>query len=209
MNILLLDSGNTYNYGSMMMAENFIYYSQQNSEEKHNYYVSTNDEIHIERLKDATGMDRIYKTDISKIFKVKPLSIAYMLYKLFGLSIHSDMYKKMDRVVFLGGDDFTEIYGMKQLLVFLCFADALKVKGVSIALVGQSVGPFRKSIEKFALHVLRRMDLISLREPDSLKYLQDNHFTNIKSVTDLALLPLAKEPMVEEEKNMLCSVQVS
>ncbi len=193
MNILLLDSGNTYNYGSMMMAENFIYYSSDCGTAKNKYYVSTNNEVHIERLKDATGIEEIYSVKVNDLFKGN-LAMAYAKKKIIRIDTRTDLCKSMDKIIFLGGDDFTEIYGGKQLMGCVYYVDALRYKDNYIALVGQSIGPFDKKREKFILSVLKKMDLISLRDPVSLNYLKNvNKFSNSKSVTDLALLPLAKE----------------
>lgn len=60
MKILLLNVSNTYNYGSMMMGENFISYFNKISGIQNQYYVETEDETKIERLKQATGIDQIY-----------------------------------------------------------------------------------------------------------------------------------------------------
>lgn len=192
MRYLLLDAGNTYNYGSMMMVENFIHYLQTFGGENQ-FYISTNDEIHVKRLIEATGYERIFVVNIQMLIKEKSMSMAYLKKKILHKRITTDFFDKMDKIIFFGGDDFTPIYGKKQLLSFLCYADAIKYEDNYVGLIGQSVGPFSGMFEFFALSILRKMDLISLRDPESMGYMVGKKFKNIENVTDLALLPLARE----------------
>ena len=64
MNVLIKNLSNTFNYGSMMMGENLISYFNKFSKKDISYFVETNNDIHIERLKRATGYEKIYINDI-------------------------------------------------------------------------------------------------------------------------------------------------
>ena len=55
MNIYVYNCSNTFNYGSMMMGVNFISYFEKVSNGKNVYYVETEDEINIQRLRYAIG----------------------------------------------------------------------------------------------------------------------------------------------------------
>jgi polysaccharide pyruvyl transferase WcaK-like protein len=199
MNILILDSGNAFNYGSMMMAENFIYYSEKITKEKNNYYIETNDLKNVERIKQATGIENIFMVGVKDLFEIKRLRYAILFNSLKIKDIKSELLKKMDKIFFLGGDDFTQVYGKKQLIQCLLLVNLIKDKNNYVALVGQSIGPFDKWIEMLAIKIFKRMDLISLRDPESFNYLKLKGLSNIESVTDLALLPLAKEPICGKE----------
>jgi hypothetical protein len=55
LNIYIYNCPNTFNYGSMMMGENFISYFNEATGVENNYYVETMDEINIQRLINSTG----------------------------------------------------------------------------------------------------------------------------------------------------------
>ena len=209
MNVLILNAGNTYNYGSMMMAENLIHYSRLENPDNR-YYIHA-DEIHIQRLRDATGLEDLKAVSYPDLIWCKKFRLAKYLHRA-RIPVASSLLKKMDRIYFLGGDDFTEIYGQAQLIFCLDMIDMLKSKTNYLALIGQTIGPFSADLEPRALRVFRRMDLISLREPTSMQYLQQAGLTNIVRVSDLALLPLCREPKEPEsrQKNtvLFCPSQI-
>lgn len=181
----------------MMMAENLIYYTEKLCKSNNEYYVETNDDINIERLKEATGIDRIKRVNRKELFIDKYGKLRYTyLASIVGKDVKSTLLRSMDRVYFLGGDDFTQIYGKKQLIECLLFINAIKDKNNYVGLIGQSIGPFDKGLEKLAMMIFKRMDLISLRDPESYQYLKQKGLNNIEKMADLALLPLAKETNV-------------
>ena len=190
MNVLILNAANTYNYGSMMMAENLIYYSKKYNDSIKFYVMA--DALHTDRLRNASTIDDITPVSLEQLLWCGSVRAAMYLSRM-GIPVASALMRSMDRVYFLGGDDFTEIYGRSQLEFCLRLVSMLKSKRNYFALVGQTVGPFGKDIEQRALSVFRRMDMISLRDPESMEYMKNAGMRNIESVTDLALLPLAKE----------------
>jgi polysaccharide pyruvyl transferase WcaK-like protein len=207
-NLLLLEACNTYNYGSMMMVENFIHYSHQKDPEIQ-YYVVAEDEVHINRIKEATGLgEQIFYIKGAELFRNNSVMRSFILKKIFHVDVYSDLMKKMDKILVFGGDDYTEIYGMKYLYRQLCYTDAMKPKETYMALVGQSIGPFkRKFTRNRAFSLFGLMDMISLREHESYLYLKKYGFSNIVEMTDLALLPLAKEDskaITKENTIILC-----
>lgn len=196
MNILLLNAGNTYNYGSMMMAENLIHYMHQEAPEDE-FWIH-GDELHVQRLREATGLDSLKAVTFSELIWCKKIRIADVLHRA-GIPVLSPLAKRMDRIYFLGGDDFTEIYGSRQLVWCLKMIDMLKQKNQNyMALVGQTIGPFSAEIEQKAIDIFQKMDMISLREEKSFDYLKKKGVQRIEMTSDLALLPLCREPQVQK-----------
>ncbi|MDD6175924.1 MAG: polysaccharide pyruvyl transferase family protein [Firmicutes bacterium] len=196
MNILLLNAGNTYNYGSMMMAENLIHYMHQEAPE--DQFWIHGEEQHVQRLREATGLDSLKAVNFSELIWCKKIRIADILHRA-GIPVLSPLAERMDRIYFLGGDDFTEIYGSKQLVWCLKMIDMLKRKNRNyMALVGQTIGPFSAGIEPQAISIFKKMDLISLREQESFDYLKGKGLQRIEMTSDLALLPLCREPQMQK-----------
>lgn len=195
MKYLLLDVDNTFNYGSMMMAENFIWYSSKSADNL--YYIVASDEIHVTRLIEATGLkDRIIWISNKDIFKYSNRIINYSLKKVFHKSVISDLLQQMDKVIYFGGDDLTEIYGKKLLIKNVMYLNTIYSSNIEMDFVGQSIGPFSNSfIEKSVIKLLNKSNHISLRERLSYEYVKNNvKAANVVLMQDLALLPLAKEP---------------
>ena len=77
--------------------------------------------------------------------------------------------------------------------------DMLKQKNQNyMALVGQTIGPFSAEIEQKAIDIFQKMDMISLREEKSFDYLKKKGVQRIEMTSDLALLPLCREPQVQK-----------
>lgn len=68
MNIYIYNCPNTFNYGSMMMGENFISYFNKATDRENHYYVETTDSINIQRLKKATEIKEIYPIAMNSLF---------------------------------------------------------------------------------------------------------------------------------------------
>ena len=109
MKILLQHVKNTLNYGSMMMAENLITYLNKIYNEKIYYEIDSTKQEDLDRLKEATGYEDIsfqktrVPTNISKVKKI-------LDYKKYMHNISNEY----DYIIFLGGDDFSELYAKGQ-----------------------------------------------------------------------------------------------
>ena len=109
MKILLQHIKNTLNYGSMMMAENLITYLNKIYNEKIYYEIDSTKQEDLDRLKEATGYEDIsfqktrVPTNISKVKKI-------LDYKKYMHNISNEY----DYIIFLGGDDFSELYAKGQ-----------------------------------------------------------------------------------------------
>ena len=159
MNIYICNCPNTFNYGSMMMGENFISYFDKVSKERNKYYIETDDEINIKRLRYATGNSDIYFTQINSLFK-EGINKHDYIYCYYGLKdIFSDFIKQVDMVVVLGGDDFTEDYGWKGPIKNAIRFNLIRKTGLKLVMFGQTMGPyysFRKPIMKNLLGKIER-----------------------------------------------------
>lgn len=200
MNIYIYNCPNTFNYGSMMMGENFISFFNKISGTKNNYFVETYDEVNINRLKEATGIDEIYSVEMDSLFKKGTTNYDY-IYGYLGLKrVTSNLVDEIDLVVVLGGDDFTEDYGWKGPILNVIKFNILKKAGLKVVMLGQTMGPyysFRKPIMKF---LLNNLDKIYPRDPITLDYLKNLGLKNIEITDDLALLPLTKQEEIEKNK---------
>lgn len=203
MNIYILNCNNTFNYGSMMMGENFISYFNKTSGVQNEYYVETDDDKSITRLKEATNINEIYPVPTNSLFKknVNKYDTVFSYLKL--KNIVSEFALEMDLVVVLGGDDFTEDYGWKPpVLNIMQFISLIKAD-ISVIMLGQTMGPyysFRKPIMKKMLGEIHK---IYPRDPLTYNYLKDLGLKNISITDDLALLALSKQETKERTKEYI------
>lgn len=193
MNVYIYNCPNTFNYGSMMMGENFIKYFNKISNLENKYFVETRDDVNTERLKRATGYNEIYPVKQDSLFGEYNRARYYVLSYLGIKNIIDIKAKKIDLVVVLGGDDFTEDYGWKTPVLNAIKFNLLKRAGLKVVMLGQTMGPyisFRKPIMKI---LLGKIDKIYPRDPITYKYLEKLGLSNISITDDLALLPLSKQ----------------
>jgi len=203
MNIYVYNCPNTFNYGSMMMGENFISSFNKLTNNNNKFYVETDDEINITRLKEATGINDIYAVKQNSLFKADTEKNDYILGYLKMKNIISEFIKKIDLVVILGGDDFTEDYGWKRPIVNGIKFNILKREGLKVVMLGQTMGPyesFRKPIMKF---LLSKIDKIYPRDPITYNYLSEMGLSNIDITDDLALLTLSKQEVKPRSKEYI------
>lgn len=195
MNIYILNASNTYNYGSMMMAENFIHYFDQISGMKNTYHVETEDpENTLARLKAATGAEQLRCPLPGSLYQGGQASKKDLLAALFlRKDIVSGFAGEIDALIILGGDDYTEDYGWRTLVSQLIRLNALKRK-LKTYLIGQTMGPFYSFRKPLARFFLRKADGILARDRITYEYLTGMGLPNVGEIPDLALMPLAMEP---------------
>jgi colanic acid/amylovoran biosynthesis protein len=196
MKILILDSGNTYNYGSMMMVENVIHYYDEFTKTQNDYYVEMTDKIHQQRLIDATDNNNIKGVTFKDLIWCKKIKIALLISKI-GINPFKSFVKEFDKVVFLGGDDLTEIYGIPQLRFVTNIIKIFNKFTGKVSLQGQTIGPFNCNCKKKIIKVLQRVNKLTVRDPQSLEYCKANNIDAVE-IADFALLPLTKE---EDDKS--------
>jgi colanic acid/amylovoran biosynthesis protein len=206
MNIYVFNCPNTFNYGSMMMAENFISYYNKVSKEKNKYFVETNEEINIKRLREATGINDIYPVLMNSVFKNSTKRYEYFLAYFRLKNIISDFIKDIDLAVVLGGDDFAEDHGLKKSILIILNGmkfNILQREGLKIFMLGQTMGPYRFFRKPIMKRLLNKIDKIYPRDPLTYKYLNSLGLKNIKMTDDLALLPLARQEEKERTKEYI------
>lgn len=203
MNIYVYNCSNTFNYGSMMMGENFINYFNKVSGEENKYFVETTDEISIRRLIEATEIKQIYPVPMGYIFKEGTKKYDYIFAYMRMKKIISDFIKEIDLAVVLGGDDFTEDYGWKAPIINAIRFNLLQREDLKVVMLGQTMGPyhsFRKSIMK---RLLGKINKVYARDPITFNYLKKLGLKNINITDDLALLPLTKQQNKERTKQYI------
>jgi colanic acid/amylovoran biosynthesis protein len=180
----------------MMMGENLINQllirlDRQDIE----YYIDTDQPVHIERLKVATEHSLIYSDQI----ELKPLwtrRIRYVRYlekRLRKTSVLRYLASFYDAVIILGGDDYAETYyalPKDDLLIRSIFKDLCYLgKRTQVFMLGQTIGPFTGKRIRYAQKGLKEMS-IYVRDHQSQLYLeQDLQVPSVLS-TDLAFLDL-------------------
>ena len=101
-------------------------------------------------------------------------------------------YEKVDVVVSIGGDNFTDDYGSPKQY-FDCLNLARKL-GKKTVIWGASIGPFREREQEW-IDMLRNYDLITVREDKTKEYLLKNGLTdNVRRVSDPGFLMEPKKP---------------
>jgi len=112
--------------------------------------------------------------------------------------------READVVISIGGDNFTLDYGYPSY--FLELNEMARRLGKPLVIWGASIGPFDDPLKRTAiLRNLRRADLLTVRDPLTLKYLRAHGFTdNLRPVADPAFLlderPFDLEPLLGSGK---------
>lgn len=203
MNIYIFNCPNTFNYGSMMMGENFISYLNKITGTNHKYYLETKKEININRLRNATGIDEIYSVRMDAFFNEGINNFDYIYCYLGIKKIISDFTNEIDLVVVLGGDDFTEDYGWRGPLINAIKFNLLKRKGLKVVMLGQTMGPYHSFRKPMMKKLLSKVDSIYPRDLITYNYLKGFKLKNISITDDLALLPLSKQELKEKNKEYI------
>jgi colanic acid/amylovoran biosynthesis protein len=205
MNIYILNASNTYNYGSMMMAENFIHYFEAESNSQNTYYVETDDIDNTHsRLEQATGLEGITAVPMGSLYRKGAISKKELLLSLL-LKMHvlSDLAMKMNIVVVLGGDDYTEDYGWRALVSQLLRINVIAGR-MKVYFIGQTMGPFYSFRRLLARYFLSKADAVMVRDRITYEYLQKLGLGNVDEIPDLALMPLAREEAAPQKTRYIC-----
>lgn len=139
------------------------------------------------------------KDFFERIKRLSELFLAYLSLKLHipllakgRLKTLIKDYLEADLIVFNGGGYFRSQKGISQSLnlLMICFqfevAKQAKAKKIVMPI---SFGPFAyKWQEKYAANVLKKLDIVSVRESVSFNLLKSHHFAKIILSTDMALL---------------------
>ena len=195
MKILLNHITNTYNYGSMMMAENVITYLKQYlGKDEIEFYTDCKTEQDISRLKQATKYEKIYKDTI--ICKNAKGKIGILKNILLNGIYNKKASRYYDLIIVLGGDDFSEIYIKSWIGKILATKEILDLKKLNsrknVILLGQTVGPYTGIRKKIAKKVFSKIKLYT-RDDINLETMKKEYGINAIPSRDLAFLNLARQ----------------
>lgn len=204
MKIYIANISNTYNYGSMMMAEVLINYLNNNISNV-SFYIDAKTPDHIDRLKTATGVDAIYKDyTYNSYTNIKSRIIRKILrdIKLFvSFKLKKSPY---DAIIILGGDDYSEIYFKipKQNITVINHLKKLNNynKSSKLFMLGQTIGPYTGKRLDYAIKTFKDIDIYS-RDEISKKYLKNTMDKDAFEMRDLAFMNLNKEKELLEDKD--------
>ncbi|WP_096156441.1 polysaccharide pyruvyl transferase family protein [Bacillus sp. FJAT-45066] len=203
MNIYIYNCSNTFNYGSMMMGENFINYFPEIQGTNNKFYVETNDEENIKRLRSATGNNDIFQVNMNSLFQDEISRYDY-IYGYLGLKkITSDLARTIDLVIVLGGDDFTEDYGWTGPVINAVKFNVLRKEGLKVVMLGQTMGPYKSFRKVLMGTLLNGLTKIYPRDPLTNEYLKTLGLKNIDIMDDLALLALTKQEVKKRTKEYI------
>ena len=214
MNILLKNLSNTFNYGSMMMGENLIYEITSKTECCVKFYIQTNDEQNLERLRKATGCQEIYNDNIlSKKLLTEKIKYVRYVEKVVREKIN---YLKAcnfyDAVIYLGGDDFAETYytipnDNKIIKHVLKEVDFFSRKCKTF-MIGQTIGPYTGIRKEWASKYLSNARIYT-RDDKCFDYLKKELNINSTKSRDLAFLDLNLQEEYEKKcKTVLNSYNI-
>jgi len=210
MKIAVLQIPNTYNYGSMMMAENIIHYLNARVKQAM-FYVDVSSAEDLDRLRIATGMDNIVPlSDIKYVKESRSEEYCKIKQQLIWLKETMSLPNILvdggiQQIIVLGGDNLTE-GGAKYIPIVKRCVDFNKMskEKIDIHLVGQTVGPFKKWKGTLPKLLLRQSNIfIYTRDEISHRYLKDElNIRNSKECADLAFLDLAKQTAVPQQETL-------
>ncbi len=190
--ILLMNAFNTYNYGTMMMAENIITYFKKKMKTIPKFYIEYTSEENANRLKYATGCDIYIDKLISSknVFKGPLKRIENFIKNRVKLFLNK---RKYDVVIILGGDDYAETYCTTNFQLNGLIRTMKKVsilnKYTKLYMIGQTIGPYTGKREEYAKKVFKHVKIYA-RDEVSAKYMEEKLGINVYHSRDLALLDL-------------------
>lgn len=130
------------------------------------------------------------KSKVKKLFALfcEMLWVGYLFIWLLFYKIHIELwlparkratikaYKRADIVVFPGGHSFTTMNGLGQVFSHCMGFYFGKILGKKTMVYAHTIGPFKGRfsaiIKWMSMYVLKRTDLVTVREKDSMKYME-------------------------------------
>ena len=199
-NIALLWARDTYSYGCMMMAENFIHHLNKLLGNV-SYYTDAYDED-IVRLSADTGSTSIHKiSDLGysgfNVERDKRRDIKNIFFSLTDARNLPAIFKKnsIKNFVVLGGDVLSEYYSIFGPIKNMMILNYLAKSGINIFIVGHTIGPFRSWRVPLMKNLLSHDNIhIYTRDMKTYAYLKDDMgLKNVVASADLAFLDLPKQ----------------
>jgi colanic acid/amylovoran biosynthesis protein len=198
-NIAVTHIPNTFNYGSMMMAENLIYYLSREIPGLL-FFTDVSSKEDLSRLVNAANVGDVYSlddihADISPS-KGSHVPSIFILSKHTHRTIEKYKVRGIRYQATLGGDDLSEYHSTKShVLKSMYHLNKLARSGIKIFLVGQTIGPFH-SYRTLAARLLMGNRNIYVYSRDAVSYgyvVERLKLTNAFNCADLAFLDLPKQ----------------
>lgn len=201
-NVLLIGIYGVYNYGCEAIVRGTVNILKQMDPEITVSYASYNYDDDKKRLSDCDVT--IIKRNLPK--KWSFYNILRKCLSYFGVKYHvpfdsTNWIKGFDTVISIGGDIYTIWPNNGYNRILPNFLEKCQKKGLKYVLWGASVGKFEsnpEALEFFKKH-LAKVDLIVLREPESVSYLKS---LNIESNVVLAPDPAFSVTELSKPKNI-------
>lgn len=202
-NVLITHNSGATNRGVEALMRGVIYAIKESIDEEVNLTAMTNQVEYDRKL-----FPNVEFIDLARMPKkirfLLPFWENKLIEILFSIIGYKNQYRSIktylskvdtsDYVIATGGDLFSDDYG--SLYVNLEYVRVAKERGKKVILLGQSIGKFKtESSKNLAFKVLSEVDCITVREPETYKYLQEEGFNmdNVHLTADLAFLMDVKE----------------
>ena len=210
MNIFIKNVPNTYNYGSMMMAENTIMCFLEFFHDKDiNFYTEPFTENDLTRLRTATKYENIFK---DTFFDIKPITEKIRVVRYFEKALRKRLVMKRacsfyDVVIILGGDDYAETYfnlPRENILIKSLFNQLQYFnKYTKLYMIGQTIGPYTGKRIKMATKGFEGIRIFA-RDEVTTKYMKDTFNIDVETSRDLAFLDLTLQgEYIKNKKQIL------
>ena len=207
----------TYNYGSMMLAENNIYYLNKMLKAKniepiflmYDYYPCLKD---IERLKEATNCLNIESRKLFNYGKSgierKTKKIMDLLKFFIGLKKKTSIYKNFvecDFLLFPGGDLVSEYYSHKIVVLWQLLSILLINRLDRLFVISQTIGPFSALNKIIISKIFNQIKFpIYSRDQKNVNYCKKElKLKDIRFAPDIAFLDLAKQKLGKKGKKYI------
>lgn len=188
--VLVLHGENTFNYGTFMMLISLI--STMSKKGDYDFLVRFNSKEDYDRLITELDDESIQVTYVQNSKYVTKSIIDKLGAIKFQIIDNVNSLKKLnpDKIIILGGDDYSEYYRGWKIIFDLIVVRRLSVKCKTI-LVGQTMGPFH-SWRKIASRWAFKNSVIITRDPITYEYLKNelNYGGVLCNSSDLAFLDL-------------------
>lgn len=201
--ILIKNFPNLNNYGTAMMGLITIEALINNHGKDHLELFCNFDEYAIKEdiYKELNSKIKINDYTNLKDKKIEKIKNAYI--RKFLIILNTIFYKeqkKFDKVIVLGGDDFSEYYS-KYVASIELFKLWRVSKNTKVILLGQTLGPFKVLLNKFVFKLFLPKLEVYARDPWTVDYFKNEFRIKINQMGDIAFnqLPLQHKNDIEKE----------
>ena len=190
--ILIKNFPNLNNYGTAMMGLITIdalvkNYGKNNLQ----IYCSFDKYVDLEEINNELSENIELKCFINKtdeeILKIRS-PLFKKIYLVWNLFFHRES-NLFDKIIVLGGDDFSEYYS-KYITSIEVYKLWVLSKKTNVILLGQTIGPFRNLLNRLVIKLLLPRINVIARDPWTVEYFKDEFNIPLKQMGDIAFNPL-------------------